>query len=661
VVVPGHQPGSVAVAVQNPDGQIQLLPAAYTYLSDTFTVMLLPDTQNMTSVLYGGTMDMLNAEMHWIVDNAASENIRAVIGLGDISDCAAESDFVNADGAYASIDAAGLPYAAIIGNHDYTDPYNVCGRVGDRTSDRYNAHFGPSRFVAHPFYGTSNWPPGKNDNYYVTFEVGALKYLILALEFVPRDDTLVWAQSVISAFPDRYVILATHAFMASDTARRSIQTDFGPGLALQGNYNAGEDMWQKLVRKNRNVVLAVGGHFSGAPTHRQDTADAGNVVAQECVDYQDDGFGGDGRSRQLVIHPFEGWLEARSCSAWAGDCLTDAINAFTEPLSGFVQSAPDTTPPLVWITAPTTGAVLFSSQRFAGIAGTLPGDAAAVTVRIYAGSTATGTPVASVPATPGTWGPFAVTGPALPDGTYTAQLEQLDAAGNLGKSAAVTYTVSAAKPYPAAVFADAPLAYWRLDEASGTTAADGMGGSSGIYLNGVTLAQPGALANDPDPSAWFDGVNDTVRVPSTLALAPTAGLTLEAWLDPTSLPSTSASIVRKEQSYMLRVTSTGALFFRIWTADGNNHEYQSAANVIAPNQWTHVVGTWDGASMVIYANGVPVGSRSQGGALGANSNELYIGCGLNSYDYFNGSIDEVAVYDHPLTAARVQAHWAAAH
>ena len=60
---------------------------------------------------------------------------------------------------------------------------------------------------------------------------------------------------------------------------------------------------------------------------------------------------------------------------------------------------------------------------------------------------------------------------ALPVGTYTARAEQQDGAGNTGRSAPRTFAVTstaAAATYRDAVMADAPRAYWRLGEASGT-------------------------------------------------------------------------------------------------------------------------------------------------------------------------------------------------
>ncbi len=80
-----------------------------------------------------------------------------------------------------------------------------------------------------------------------------------------------------------------------------------------------------------------------------------------------------------------------------------------------------------------------------GLAGTAPEDRANVSVAIYSGSTTKGTVVqsASVPVISASWSYTATT---LADGTYTVQATQEDQAGNVGKSAAMTFTVDTKAP-----------------------------------------------------------------------------------------------------------------------------------------------------------------------------------------------------------------------
>jgi peptidoglycan/xylan/chitin deacetylase (PgdA/CDA1 family) len=104
----------------------------------------------------------------------------------------------------------------------------------------------------------------------------------------------------------------------------------------------------------------------------------------------------------------------------------------------------DTTKPVVRITSPlTNAAVTATSFTASGTTGTLTGDSAAVTLKIYAGSNTTGALVSTLPstATAGAWS-AAVSG--LGAGTYTLSASSTDAAGNIGVSTNVVVQLRSA-------------------------------------------------------------------------------------------------------------------------------------------------------------------------------------------------------------------------
>lgn len=94
-----------------------------------------------------------------------------------------------------------------------------------------------------------------------------------------------------------------------------------------------------------------------------------------------------------------------------------------------------------------------STPALFGSAGSAAGDLAPVTVKVYGGSSVTDTPVRTLSAVRSGTGWSANVSPALADGTYTAQAEQADGAGNTGVSQARTFAVDTT---PAAVSLDAP-------------------------------------------------------------------------------------------------------------------------------------------------------------------------------------------------------------
>jgi hypothetical protein len=109
------------------------------------------------------------------------------------------------------------------------------------------------------------------------------------------------------------------------------------------------------------------------------------------------------------------------------------------------------------ILAPVNGAALTGTTvSLTGVAGTSPGDDGAVTVEVFPGSTAGGTPSATVtvPTAGGGWSAPLGT---LTAGTYTALAMQSDDVGNIGTGAPVTFSLSEPAP-PVASFTWFPTA-----------------------------------------------------------------------------------------------------------------------------------------------------------------------------------------------------------
>ncbi len=117
-----------------------------------------------------------------------------------------------------------------------------------------------------------------------------------------------------------------------------------------------------------------------------------------------------------------------------GNATTTAPRAFTI----------DTTAPTVAIGSPAAGEVLTDSTPT--LSGTTDGDSPNVTVKLYSGTSAIGTPVQtlSAPRSGTTWTTTA--SPALGEGTYTARAEHRDLAGNTGTSATRTFSIDAVPP-----------------------------------------------------------------------------------------------------------------------------------------------------------------------------------------------------------------------
>ena len=135
-------------------------------------------------------------------------------------------------------------------------------------------------------------------------------------------------------------------------------------------------------------------------------------------------------------------LTTTSTSSRGFQSREDVANA-----AQLIVEADDELAPAVSLDTPGDGALLNArTPTFSGSAGTARGDSTTVTVKIYAGAGADGTPIETTTAT--RMDDFWSATPAAPldDGVYTVQAEQLDAAGNLSSSRATTFTVAPDDP-----------------------------------------------------------------------------------------------------------------------------------------------------------------------------------------------------------------------
>ena len=141
-------------------------------------------------------------------------------------------------------------------------------------------------------------------------------------------------------------------------------------------------------------------------------------------------------------------LAALACALAAIACVEGSTATFTASATNAASfaTAADWVAPAPTLVVPADGELTNDgTPDLSGAAGNASGDSSTVTVRIYAGSSATGSPVQTLtPTRTGTsWSATAAT---LSSGTYTATASQSDASGNTGTSAPHTFTVDTVAP-----------------------------------------------------------------------------------------------------------------------------------------------------------------------------------------------------------------------
>jgi hypothetical protein len=227
--------------------------------------------------------------------------------------------------------------------------------------------------------------------------------------------------------------------------------------------------------------------------------------------------------------------------------------------------------------------------------------------------------------------------------------------------------------YPAVIFATPGIvSFWRLNEPSGSVAADLIAARNGTYTASPTLGVTGPTT-DGDKGITLNGSTQYVTIPDNAAfsLVTTGQMTIEAWVNPVG--TTAAAIIAKgaaavpnwEYKIQRGLATTGAagdmISFTLWTASGGNRVLLNGTAASAPNGvWTHVAVTIvNNVLCCLYINGRLNGSIS--GAWTSTSvdgtSTLDFGRRPNNDQYFAGSIKDVAMYSRALGAGEVADHF----
>jgi hypothetical protein len=178
----------------------------------------------------------------------------------------------------------------------------------------------------------------------------------------------------------------------------------------------------------------------------------------------------------------------------------------------------------------------------------------------------------------------------------------------------------------------------------------------------VTLGAPGALSSDPDGAADFDGVDDHVEVGDVHDFAGTAPFSVGFWFRKDASSATDwIRLVDKHRTtaprdgwvFALDPGSQKVLFER-W--GGGTQSSLASSTVTASARWYHVVGTYDGTHMRLYVDGRLEATASSSVAMADTALPLRFARSAMAASYFDGRIDEVAIYGVAMTSGQVQDH-----
>lgn len=192
-------------------------------------------------------------------------------------------------------------------------------------------------------------------------------------------------------------------------------------------------------------------------------------------------------------------------------------------------------------------------------------------------------------------------------------------------------------------------------------ANDNSGKSGNGIVNGATLTTD--RFGNANSAYQFNGTNNFIRVPHNPQLNVTAdGLSVTVWFKPDSTQNPIHSLIDKSHdgvdnsSWVIQcvndgINATNTFMFAL----GNGSKFVTTNRAcVFDNKWHFVVANFNNTSIDFYLDGVLSHSQPFSDKSLSNTRDMFIGTSWYGYRFFKGSMDDIRIYNRPLTVAEIQ-------
>jgi len=294
------------------------------------------------------------------------------------------------------------------------------------------------------------------------------------------------------------------------------------------------------------------------------------------------------------------------------------------------EAPPSNTLPSVNLTSPANNATYTAPATINLTATASDSDGSIAKVEFFQGTTLLSTDTNGGDGYTFTWA-------NVPQGSYGLTAKATDNLGATASSGIATITVNGA-------ISGNALLNWSFD--SGTAVDSSPNGNHGSLI-GAPSATPGRVGQALNFNGFNDGVN--LNTVNTLATGNTPH-TIAAWVKINSLPSNRAWLLLLGQegtgSHHWLINNNGLAQLGAW--NGNQVQPTLSAGV-----WQHVAITFDGTNLTGYINGTNIGTTPT--SFNLQGLPLTLASSHIGENYFNGTVDELKIYDRALSAVEVSA------
>ena len=202
------------------------------------------------------------------------------------------------------------------------------------------------------------------------------------------------------------------------------------------------------------------------------------------------------------------------------------------------------------------------------------------------------------------------------------------------------------------------VAHWAMEENGGAILVD----SSASKNNADIIEGPSWVQGKRGLALKLDGTNTYCLVPDDPSLNISRTITMATWIKPAKYG---------RQRLIRKVDTDNLLGYSLFLSNDStvvvefNHEdnlrVQSTSKYPANgNTWMHITATYDGNTIRLYINGVEENSLTNDFDIGVTHNDLTIGASDDDNNYFDGSLDDLRIYNYALSLTEInnlQTNW----
>lgn len=278
-----------------------LVLAEISMSAQKFTLAVIPDTQNYTRYekqkrlfYWHNNIDIFKNQTKLIAERSVSNggDIAFAVHVGDFVHHLSErpSGWKLAEEAMSILDGK-VPFIAVPGNHD-CDRYIKVKKSKMKYMEGwtcYNKYFGSES----KFFKGKDWYKGSYNggvSSWAMFKGGGQDFLVMGLEYEPKQDVLDWAQKVLDAHKNVPVIIVTHEYLdVYDVKDQKGQADFDWSWCQIEGGILPPQLYEKFIKKNSQILFVLCGHEyakAKGESFRVDVNDAGYKVYSLLTDYQ---------------------------------------------------------------------------------------------------------------------------------------------------------------------------------------------------------------------------------------------------------------------------------------------------------------------------------------------------------------------------------------